>query len=224
MISSLKFMLYLLAAMLLTLLLSPYLDQRLALLPYNFVTNKFYGEITLWTKVIYYSVNVMTTLLIVIPLIILGLSVRSKSNLKKKIICRMFLVTYLALLIGPGLVCNSFFKNHWGRARPYQVIRDHHEFSLPWQPHFDRPSDNSFPSGHVSIGAFIGVPFIAARRKRLGIIISIFGFILVGVTRLLQGGHYFSDIMMAALITWFISAGVMLLIDCYLKKGCLKNE
>ncbi|AUR52252.1 phosphatase PAP2 family protein [Aquella oligotrophica] len=204
---------------LVTFALSPYLDQQLASLPYDYQTRYFYGEIAFWCKVIYYSVNVTTFLLILVPLAIIVLTLMKKIQVNPLIVRRMVLITYISLAIGPGLLVNTFFKDEWGRPRPYQVIRDHKPFSYPWQPHFNHPKDNSFPSGHVSIGAFIGIPFIAARRKRLGVALCIVGTIVVGIVRFLQGGHYFSDILMAAIIVWSVNLVVTLLVDKYLMRN-----
>lgn len=196
-----------------TLASSPYLDQQLAVLPYDFSSHYFYGEISLWCKVIYYSVNVMTVTLIVVPLLLLILVKKGKLLISYSLVNRVMLITYLSLAIGPGLVVNTLFKDGWGRPRPYQVIRDHKSFVYPWQPHFHHPKDNSFPSGHVSIGAMLGVPFIAARRKKLGITLCLAGALIVGLVRYLQGGHYFTDIVMAALIVWLITTIVIQLVD-----------
>lgn len=216
--SKLPLTVFLIVLGIIVLALSPYLDQQLASLPYNYQTKYFYGEISAWCKVIYYSVNVTTFLLILIPLVIVLLVAKKKLFFNANIIKRMVLITYISLAIGPGLLVNTFFKDEWGRPRPYQVIRDHKPFSYPWQPHFGNSKDNSFPSGHVSIGAFIGVPFIAARRKYLGVSLCILGTIVVGIVRFLQGGHYFSDILMAAIIVWLVNVFVTIMVDKYLIK------
>lgn len=195
-----------------TLYLSPIFDQKLAEIPYDMVSHTFYGETHLWVKIIYYGVNVSTALLIILPLVVLLRSRKAPAD-RRVIIRRMIVISYLSLAIGPGLLVNKLFKENWGRARPYQVIRDGHQFSLPWQPHFNRPADNSFPSGHVSIGAFIGVPFLVARRRKLGVTLCALGFVVVGVARWLQGGHYFSDIVFAAIIVWLITLLVINFVD-----------
>ena len=200
---------------LITLGLSPLLDQKLAIVPYTLLSNTFYGETHLWVKIIYYGVNLSTALLIVIPLVILVRSRRDSSE-QKRLVRRMVLISYLSLAIGPGLLVNTLFKENWGRARPYQVIRDGHPFSLPWQPHFNRPADNSFPSGHVSIGAFIGIPFLVARRRKLGVSLCALGFVSVGIVRWLQGGHYFSDIILAAIIVWLSTLLIIYVVDKYM--------
>lgn len=207
-----KMLLWLVLLAAITLYLSPILDQKLAMLPYDLSSHMFYGETHWWVKVIYYGVNVSTALLIILPLCVLFRS-RKAVVAHKLLVRRMVILSYLSLAIGPGLLVNTLFKDNWGRARPYQVIRDGHPFSLPWQPHFNRPADNSFPSGHVSIGAFIGVPFLVSRRRKLGIALCSFGFIAVGIARWLQGGHYFSDIMFAAIIVWIITLLVVTFVD-----------
>lgn len=210
-----KILLWLIIFAIITLYLSPIFDQSLAILPYNLASHTFYGETHWWVKVIYYGVNVSTLLLIILPLIILFRS--SNATITHKLLVRrMVLISYLSLAIGPGLLVNTFFKENWGRARPYQVIRDGHPFSLPWQPHFNRPADNSFPSGHVSIGAFIGVPFLVSRRRKLGIALCALGFVAVGIARWIQGGHYFSDIVLAAIIVWLTTLLVVAVVDKYI--------
>lgn len=196
-------------------LLSPLMDVYLSLLPYDHLTNKFYGETHWWCKIVYYGVSVATVLLATVPLILFIWKYRTSSITQKQLLKRMVLISYLSLILGPGLLANSFFKQNWGRARPYQVIRDHHPFSYPWQPHFNRPADNSFPSGHVTIGAFLGIPFIAARRRKLGLALCAGGFVVVGTVRWLQGGHYFSDIMVAAIFIWMVNILVTMFVDRY---------
>lgn len=209
-----KLRLFIVLAMLsaVILYLSPIIDSQWAIIPYDVISHKFYGETHLWCQIIYYSVNVATVLLAILPLVIF-IYMKKNHPHRSKNYKRMLLISYLSLAIGPGLVVNTVFKENWGRARPYQVIRDHHQFSLPWQPHFNRPTDNSFPSGHVSIGAFIGIPFIALGRRRLGIALCAGGFVAVGLVRFLQGGHYPTDIAMAALIVWMINLLITHLVD-----------
>ncbi|MEN9947057.1 MAG: hypothetical protein RLZZ293_1443 [Pseudomonadota bacterium] len=206
------FILFILGSII-VLTLSPLLDQQLAILPYNSYTHQFYGEGAWWCRIIYYAVSLVSICLVATPLIYWWCN---RNNVAKQfLVRRMIFITYLSLAIGPGLVVNASFKQNWGRARPYQVIRDHHQFTLPWQPQFNQPLYNSFPSGHVSIGAFIGIPFLAIRRRRLGVGLCVAGFIIVGLVRYLQGGHYFSDICLAALIVWMVNLLVTHLVDKY---------
>lgn len=206
-----KKVLLLVVLLIVVILSSPYIDQQFAVLPYDSITRVFYGETHLWCKIIYYGVNV-ATFMIVLSLLIATI-LYFKSDLNKMFLKRFILITALSMLIAPGLIVNKAFKEHWGRARPYQVIRDGGTFSLPWQPNFNEPKNNSFPSGHASIGAFIGVPFIAARRRKLGFTLCGIGAFAVGLVRWLQGGHYFTDICTAILIVWIVTTLVSYFVD-----------
>ena len=164
------------------------LDYRLSLLPYDVVTNKFYGETHLWVQIIYYLIPVIVTLIIIFCLFILCFTRKLKFAPQKS--RRFALIILISLAIGPGLIVNPILKDNWGRPRPYQVLRDHEEFRPMYRPNFGESHDNSFPCGHATIGFFLGVPFLACGRRRRGLIVSIVGGSLVGFIRILQGGHY----------------------------------
>jgi membrane-associated PAP2 superfamily phosphatase len=129
---------------------SSLLDQKIAYLPFNPLLNKFYGETSFWCDFIYHLVPVLTTLMIVVPLVIL-IFYKKTSVIAK----RAAIIWLVALALGPGLIVNSLLKNHWGRARPYQVLRDHKTFSPVWQYQSNAPLNNSFCSGHAAIGFFL---------------------------------------------------------------------
>ncbi len=109
------------------------------------------------------------------------------------------------LLLGPGLIVNLLFKDHWGRARPTTIA----EFGgkQHYTPPFvmtDQCADNcSFASGHASI-AFWTFAFAMLLpppwRVRAGWAAISFGF-LIGMVRVIQGAHFLSDVVSAGLIT-----------------------
>lgn len=108
-----------------------------------------------------------------------------------------FLVLLLAL--GPGLLVNAMFKEHWGRPRPREIVQfgGKKEFLHPWQIGQDGKG-RSFPSGHASAAFYMTAPFFIYRRrqKRLALIwLSgglIFG-VVMSIARITQGGHFLSD-------------------------------
>ena len=170
------------------------IDQYLAGLTYNPITKKFYGEVHLWCQIVYYSIPFITVLLIVIPLFKL---IKWKSN--TSLVKKQSAIILLSLFLGPGLIVNTLFKDHWGRPRPYQVLRDGKAFSPFYEPHFGNPSNNSFPCGHASIGFFVGVPLLVAGRRKAGTILNLSFGSLVSLVRMLQGGHYLSDVIFCAI-------------------------
>jgi len=198
------------------LVFSPEIDQYIAALSYTETTRTFYGEHSLWCQIIYYSVPLITVALILAPLVWL-FKVRH-DNQKRRAIIRFGLMTYLALILGPGLVVNVIFKDHWGRPRPYQVLRDGKQYAPFWQPHFTEKENNSFPGGHASVGFFLGIPFLALRRKKTAIILSLIGGAVVGTVRILQGGHYLSDIVFAGIFVWLTAILAIYIVSSWLWK------
>ena len=125
----------------------------------------------------------------------------------------LFLVLLLA--IGPGLLVNTGLKMMWGRPRPLQCqefggelafhsVGDWSTYNLP---------NSSFPSGHASIAFFLmGPAFIInprhTRLRRYWLAGGIGYGLAMGFTRILQGGHFLSDVLWAGVIVYFV--GVVL--------------
>ncbi|HEY2291915.1 MAG TPA: phosphatase PAP2 family protein [Thermoanaerobaculia bacterium] len=111
----------------------------------------------------------------------------------------------LSVVVGPGLLVNTIFKDHWGRPRPRDVV----EFGGP--SHY-RPAPlpggeggASFPCGHCSVGFLFAAGWWMWRRRRparawgslaLGLLA---GFAL-GLGRMAAGGHFLSDVIWSALL------------------------
>lgn len=191
-------------------------DQYIAKASYTQSTMTFYGERALWCQIVYYSVPIITVGLILGPLIWLFMVRHDRQ--KYKAATRFGAIVYLALILGPGLVVNVVFKDHWGRPRPYQVLRDGKDYSPFWQPHFLAKKDNSFPGGHASIGFFLGIPFLALGRRKTAIAVSLIGGGVIGVVRILQGGHYVSDVLFSGVFVWLIAIAVLYSVSDWLRK------
>jgi lipid A 4'-phosphatase len=110
----------------------------------------------------------------------------------------------LCFAIGPGLIVNYGFKDHiFGRARPCKIKEFGGEKNFT--PAFTI-SDNcikncSFTSGHASLAFFLSAfAFIAKSRSR-SIFTSVMIFsAIVGMGRIIQGGHFLSDIIFSGII------------------------
>ena len=108
-----------------------------------------------------------------------------------------FLVLLLAL--GPGLMVNAVFKDHWGRPRPRDVVQfgGQKQFLQPWQKG-EGGKGRSFPSGHASAAFYMSAPYFIYRRtnKRLARIWLLGGLtfgLFMSIARITQGGHFLSD-------------------------------
>ncbi|MFA4995441.1 MAG: phosphatase PAP2 family protein [Bdellovibrionales bacterium] len=119
----------------------------------------------------------------------------------------------LALLIGPGLVANVGFKDHWGRARPREVVEfgGANTFSPALTPQFEKAQSNgSFVSGDGAFGFFLP-SFAYVSRRRLSRRVF-WGGMAAGVvfsfSRLAVGAHFFSDIAYAAFFMLAACAGL----------------
>lgn len=121
----------------------------------------------------------------------------------------------LALLaVGPGLVTNAILKDHYGRPRPREVdvlggVEPYERFLQP-----DPVSDGkSFPCGHATMGfVFVGGYFLARRsRRKLALAFLVLGLGyggLIGYVRMVQGGHFATDVVAAAMVVWATAAGL----------------
>lgn len=105
----------------------------------------------------------------------------------------------LLLIIGPGLLVNSVFKEHWGRPRPREIVEfgGKKQFLQPWQKGEDGKG-RSFPSGHSSAAFYMAAPYLIYRRtdrRRAYAWLAggmLFG-IIMSVARITQGAHFVSD-------------------------------
>ena len=114
----------------------------------------------------------------------------------------------LAMIVtGPLLLVNNGLKDHWGRARPSQVTQFGGDriYSSPLHPAEQCDRNCSFVSGHAAAGfALIGLYWITGRRRWL--IAGVTLGSLIGLGRMIQGGHFFSDIVFAFWAVYFSAA------------------
>ncbi|MEC8882627.1 MAG: phosphatase PAP2 family protein [Pseudomonadota bacterium] len=127
----------------------------------------------------------------------------SGKNLLLPVQCAVFFL--LCWLIGPGLIVNVVFKDHYGRPRPHQIVNfgGEHAYVKPFE--FSRACHKncSFVSGHASVGfVFIGLAFVYRRQRYWIALGSIFAGSVIGFVRVAQGGHFLSDIVFSFLFTY----------------------
>jgi lipid A 4'-phosphatase len=117
-------------------------------------------------------------------------------------------VLLLTIIVGPGLLVNAIFKENWGRPRPRQTVElgGTMAYQPPLKPAFDQ-NGKSFPCGHCAAAFSLLALWFLFRRRRALASISVIGVLilgaLVGVARMAAGGHFLSDVVWAALLTFF---------------------
>jgi len=123
-------------------------------------------------------------------------------NIKKSALA--FLL--ISIIMAPGVVVNLVLKDNVDRARPKNIV----EFggTKQFTPAFvisDQCEKNcSFVCGHASAGfSFIALAMLfgGSLRKRLfyGAVILGFG---IGLVRVIQGGHFLSDVIFSFVFTY----------------------
>ncbi|TWI68166.1 lipid A 4'-phosphatase [Desulfobotulus alkaliphilus] len=123
---------------------------------------------------------------------------------------RFLLFALLLLVLGPGLVVNFIFKDHWGRARPVQI--ESFGGKALFTPAFvmagECQRNCSFASGHASAAAWLLCLALFARirkYKKQMIAAGWLYFVLVGMGRIVQGGHFLSDVIFALLFVYMVA-------------------
>jgi lipid A 4'-phosphatase len=120
----------------------------------------------------------------------------------------------LMLALGPGLLINSVLKPYWGRPRPHRTIPfgGPSEFLPVWSKG-EGAENLSFPSGHASMGFYLMAPaFVLYRRRpRWATAFLCLGLgcgALMGLTRIVAGSHFASDVLWSAGIVYFTGLGL----------------
>ena len=111
-----------------------------------------------------------------------------------------------AALVGPGLLVNATFKEHWKRPRPAQTqdFGGQYNFSPALTPGNECRRCLSFVSGHASVGFWLfAFALLSCRRRWL--CVPILAGLIIGMVRILQGGHFFGDVLFSGWVVWFSS-------------------
>jgi membrane-associated PAP2 superfamily phosphatase len=122
------------------------------------------------------------------------------------------LMISLCMIIGAGLIAHTLLKEFWGRPRPRQVIEfgGKQEFRPYYVPSLKKPPEpsKSFPSGHSTCGFyffclyFVGKRYHSRLLTNVGLVVSLGLGILLSMARVIQGGHFMSDVIFSAFLMW----------------------
>lgn len=118
---------------------------------------------------------------------------------------RAALYLLLVLIVGPGLLVNTLFKDQWGRARPSQVEQfgGEKQFTRAAIPTDQCEKNCSFVSGHASVGFFfLALAYVWPRRRILWLAVGTGLGLGIGLIRMTQGGHFFSDVIFCGIVVY----------------------
>ncbi|MDC0057525.1 phosphatase PAP2 family protein, partial [Alphaproteobacteria bacterium] len=170
-------------------------DQQFVLQNY-FVLTIFFRKILLPLIVLY---------LLILPIISVFFPIEKiyfNTKLKTKDVLFIFGSVVFNLLV----FVNFILKNMWGRARPNDIVElGGKENFTPWFELSEACNVNcSFVSGDAAVGFSLIVLFFVTRNKIFywGSLVAGFS---IGLIRIIEGGHFFSDIIMAGLIVYLLT-------------------
>ncbi|MDD3181641.1 MAG: phosphatase PAP2 family protein [Alphaproteobacteria bacterium] len=169
------------------------------------------GVLRAMTKFVFVFSRLLVVLFLVAGLI---------SLLWKRQVCglstKAWVYLFLALAIGPGLMANVVFKDHWGRARPRDIIEfgGNRPFSQAFVISESCARNCSFVSGDASFGFFLpSFAYVVPRRygrRVFGIGMACGG--VLSLARILLGAHFLSDVLAAMFLVLAVSAGLFMLL------------
>lgn len=166
---------------------------------YFFKENMFY----LKDRKIFYMMNhIIPAILVLVSFVFLALWIFKKIDKKK------MSFVFGSMLVGPLLITNAFFKNFWGRARPYEISNFSGEknFSHAFIPSNQCSWDCSFISGHTAVAIWtLSLALIFPKKYRsFAIICSLIFTLLVATTRVVQGYHFLTDVLFAGVVNFYV--------------------
>jgi lipid A 4'-phosphatase len=188
-----------------TFLAAPQIDL-IASRTFHLGNGTFLGQSLAWVQTL--RKGFMGVFYLCIAVTLMGL-IMTRSSVRRwlQLTRAQWLFVAICLIIGPGIITNVILKDHWGRARPKQVIEfgGAKTFTPPLIPTDQCANNCSFISGEA---ASIFMPFYAAGlvvpQWAVALLVSgtLFGF-LAGLVRISQGAHFLSDVIFAAIFMAF---------------------
>ncbi len=179
----------------------PSIDLYISSLFY-YGNSQFYIQSFDYLSIIFREVLLPILLIYILILPILNRYINIKKiffnyNFSLREICLIWFSQIFTLL----LFVNLILKNLWGRARPGDVFEfNGTELFTNWFEYSTACNTNcSFVSGDASVGFSIIILYLITKKIVFVNLSIVFGSLL-GIVRIMEGGHFLSDIIFAGLI------------------------
>jgi lipid A 4'-phosphatase len=203
----------------------PRLD--LAVSGYFFDGTAFVGHQWGWAQLLYLGVPPLGTWLVALALVMAVLPWLGGwgRRLVQPWLHRRAIASLLMVLLGVGLVVHTALKDSWGRPRPVhvQAFGGPKVYQAPLQHSTQCDRNCSFVSGHAAAGfALMALGLFGSRRtRRRWWAIGMVAGSAIGLSRVAQGGHFFSDIVFCLLALWLVC---VLLRGMWLRLALLRRQ
>ena len=178
---------------------------------------------------LFLSVLILTKYFLVLLCLVLAYQILRYRNLTA-VIGSYSVYLLISAAIGPGLIVNYAFKENFYRARPSQIkyFNGSKNFSQAFMISDQCDTNCSFSSGHAAMGYYftaIAYALVIARKnkpsnnniKRNFTLLYSTGILfgsMVGLSRILMGRHFLSDVSTSCAIVLIINH---LLYECWKK-------
>lgn len=174
-----------------------------------FGDGRFFFKNDLFIKLIFRAVPIISiaySVFILLGLLFICFTGRDKLFYFSK---KDFIYLIFAFAIGPGLVVNVCLKDHFGRARPSQIVQFGGDkvFTPAFVPTDQTEPNGSFVCGHSAAGfSLVALALLLEGRKRRWVIaLALFSGSVIGLVRIAQGGHFLSDVIFSFVFVYLIS-------------------
>ena len=165
----------------------------------QFLLQSYYYITIFFRKIILLSVIIY---IFILPIFSFFLPIK-KLYLKYEFKLKDIFFLWVIGIFNLGIVVNLFFKNIWGRARPGDILQlGGKENFTPWYQVSDACTNNcSFVSGDAAVGFSLIALYFLTKKIAFFWLSLFFGF-GIGLIRIMEGGHFVSDIVMSAVILY----------------------
>lgn len=188
--------------LLLALIVFPEIDIGISALFYSNDLSFFYKN-SFVLELIFRAIPFITKLFVAICFSYLAYISLKHKDIKRVIRSWAFFLC-ISAAIAPGLTVNYLLKENFGRARPRQIkeFAGEKSFSKAFVISNQCKTNCSFSSGHAAMAFyFSAIAYILnfSYFNRVYLFTLIFGFI-VGLSRIMVGGHFASDVVASCFI------------------------
>ena len=173
-----------------------YLGKNDFILQKNDAITIFFRKIILYFIITYLLILPLLSRFLPIKFLFFGVTFSTKE----------IIFIFISLFVNLIIIANLIFKNTWGRARPNDIVQlGGKESFTSWFKISDACQTNcSFFSGDASVGFSLIIFFLLTNKKIFFWLSIILGF-FIGLIRVLEGGHFFSDVILSGFFICFLS-------------------